>query len=133
MKTKLPTKPGPYWWRAKEGDKWRLIDVYMHSACKMLFGCFMGDYMGRSLADLVGQWSPCPNPDEVKIFYEIQITKLQYGSKVLLRANSKPQAIQDIIRHVYGSCKGEWMKDWERLQAKGYTCQKVRVFKEVEG
>lgn len=65
----VPARPGWYWWRDQEGEKF-VVDVWKTSAD----GCFRvsccRDYKpgGRSIelyADLGGEWSgPIPAPDE---------------------------------------------------------------------
>jgi hypothetical protein len=61
MKTELPTKPGPYYWREKDGDEWELWHVLDN-------GSELTAHRGFNVAflpDLGGQWLPIPPAEEL--------------------------------------------------------------------
>jgi len=61
MKTELPTKPGPYYWREKDGDEWELWHVLDN-------GSELTAHRGFNVAflpDLGGQWLPIPTAEEL--------------------------------------------------------------------
>ena len=61
MSTKLPTKPGPYYWREKDGDEWELWHVLDN-------GSELTAHRGFNVAflpDLGGQWLPIPTAEEL--------------------------------------------------------------------
>jgi len=66
MKTELPTKPGAYYWREKDGDEWELVivvfhnDPFMEPTVKFVFNDFEND-----LKAMDGQWLPIPTADEL--------------------------------------------------------------------
>lgn len=55
----LPTTPGPYWWRAKDGDEWELVilDKNRHPWNEDAYN------MGP-LSDMQGQWAKVHRPDD---------------------------------------------------------------------
>ena len=65
----LPTKPGPYYWREKDGDEWALGNVfesYDWEACReqcLYFETF--NISRKPLNDMQGQWLPIPTADEL--------------------------------------------------------------------
>lgn len=68
---KLPTKPGPYYWRESDGDVWELWHVLDN-------GSELTAHQGFNVAflpDLGGQWLPIPPADE--------LVKLQAKAKMV--------------------------------------------------
>lgn len=66
MEANLPTTPGPYWWRERDGDEWRSI-ILTHVDIEAIqedipeFGEAYIDGMTVS----GGQWAKAHNPDEI--------------------------------------------------------------------
>ena len=61
MKTELPTKVGPYYWRESDGDAWELWHVLDN-------GSELTAHRGFNVAflpDLGGQWLPIPTAEEL--------------------------------------------------------------------
>lgn len=63
---KLPTKPGPYWWREKDGDEWELGWVSCPWGRDLVWETIklatQQDY--QIVSDMGGQWKRIHNPDE---------------------------------------------------------------------
>jgi hypothetical protein len=59
----LPTKPGPYYWREKDGDKWKLGNVFENYDKRFYFELF--NIAGKPVIDLQGQWLPIPTAEEL--------------------------------------------------------------------
>lgn len=61
MSNNLPTEPGPYWWRKKEGDEWEIREiyklgqslVYYHDRCDW-----------ETVQEMGGQWAKAHKPDQ---------------------------------------------------------------------
>lgn len=70
MKTdinQLPTKPGPYWFREKDGDEWaKIFEIRQWKGG--MYACQIwptNEVLEEGLMHhFVGQWSPIPMPDE---------------------------------------------------------------------
>jgi hypothetical protein len=59
----LPTKPGPYYWREKDGDKWKLGNVFENYDKRFYFELF--NIVGKPVVDMGGQWLPIPTAEEL--------------------------------------------------------------------
>lgn len=62
MSNQLPTKPGHYHWREKDGDEWEVGKIYRGFDGELHFETV--NIAGDSVEELGGQWSPIPTPDE---------------------------------------------------------------------
>jgi len=134
MSTELPTKPGPYYWREKDGDEWALGNVFESYDCReqcLYFETF--NISGKPLNDMQGQWLPIPTPDELvelqakaKAYVEGETAACIFcpdGKFVLARINAI--LAWDDLEVIKMDIKRD-------LRKQGYTCHKVRVCKEVE-
>ena len=119
----LPTKPGPYYWREKDGDKWSIKEVYVNYKTKNLEAAHISSLDGRGLSMqspeyIGGQWLPIPTAEEL----------------VELPAKAKAY---DEGQHEWGlfDTEGKFAVTCPNEQkhlANGWTCCKVRVCREVE-
>jgi len=81
----LPTKPGPYYWREKDGDGWEPVivihhnDPFMEPTVKFVLNDFEND-----LKAMEGQWLPIPNAEELM---ELQACKIELQN--IVKANAK--------------------------------------------
>lgn len=118
MKTNLPTEPGPYWWRAKDGDEWQTVKVDMHLDVHLI-----GGDMVCSSEECGGQWVKIQTPDEGQEIYLVRNGKGQpVGAGVGVN-----EAIQSYLQ-----CSTSPEFDFVALKNKsGYTCRKVKIV-EVE-
>ena len=66
MTTKPPTEPGDYHWRAKEGDEWSIVEVYIRDGVSWVYEDPRPFYLHENehCREVGGQWSKIPNPDE---------------------------------------------------------------------
>lgn len=129
MKTKLPTKEGNYWWRESDStdtEDWQPVIVVRRDDDSWVV-VSVGSDSPVSLEDCDGQWSPCPKPDEG---YEAWEVRDDAGDLAGLGRYSWDAKL-DCIR---SSCDpADAREAWNEREDSGYTCKKVRVFKEVEG
>ena len=93
MKTELPTKPGPYYWREKDGDEWQLvcieIHIYNRNPDVVHLSCYSGKEMRMlPIKDMGGQWLPIPTADEL---VELQAAKKMMTD--LVRAAKKVEGM----------------------------------------
>ena len=59
----LPTKPGPYYWRKSDGDKWaRVFDVQLSNSMGL---CVDAGFYYESVEQRGGQWLPIPTAEEL--------------------------------------------------------------------
>ena len=63
MSNELPTKPGPYYWREKDGDEWKLGNVFRNYDKRFYFETF--NIAGKTVVDMGGQWLPIPPAEEL--------------------------------------------------------------------
>jgi len=64
MKTELPTKPGPYYWRESDDDAWaRVFEVKLSDSMGLCFDT--GFYYYQTVKERGGQWLPIPTADEL--------------------------------------------------------------------
>jgi len=63
VKTELPTKPGPYYWRESDGDEWELGNVFKNYDKSFYFEAF--NIVGKPVVDMGGQWLPIPTAEEL--------------------------------------------------------------------
>ena len=131
----LPTKPGPYYWREKDGDEWELWHVLDN-------GSELTAHRGFNVAflpDLGGQWLPIPTAEEL---LELQAKAKAYDrgseqwqiwdpchSKLEMIGRTESEAITAFRHSIVSNNPPE---PWSQYLAAGYTCSKVRVCKEVE-
>lgn len=127
---KPPTEPGDYHWREKEGDAWQILNVENHVYNNHPLVCELSYYNGeemdmRPVKGLEGQWSRIPKPDEGA---EATVISNKEGVPVGIGGTTK-EACQNFLQ---GSDCPESNVQTLIVRA-GYTCKKVRIFKEVEG
>lgn len=118
----LPTKPGPYYWRKSDGDKW------VHTSVVDCLGQLRGGNARRPYQEAVssmgGQWLSIPTADE--------LLELQAKAKMVDDG-------QEMMQLAYDANKMSLLVTPDNKEvvdiytkATGYTCRKVRVCKEVE-
>ena len=136
MKTELPTKPGPYYWREKDGDEWEIHTVFIDDELNntLMASCPIDDTW-YATENWGGQWLPIPTPDELvelqakakaKAYDEGETAACIFcpdGKFVLARINAI--LAWDDLEVIKMDIKRD-------LRKQGYTCIKVRVCKEVE-
>ena len=76
MKTELPTKVGPYYWRESDGDKWKLGNVFRNYDKRFYFETF--NIGGKPVVDMGGQWLAIPTAEEL---VELQAVKKMVDEK----------------------------------------------------
>ena len=137
MSTELPTKPGAYYWREKDGDKWKLGNVFENYDKRFYFELF--NIVGKPVVDMGGQWLPIPTAEEL---VKLQAKAKSYDkgreqwqiwdpchSKLEMVGRTQDEAIIAFRKSITYSNPPE---PWSQFLAAGYTCRKVRVCKEVE-
>jgi hypothetical protein len=134
MSTKLPTKPGPYYWREKDGDEWEIHTVFIDDELNntLMASCPIDDTW-YATENWGGQWLPIPTAEELvelqakaKAYVEGETAACIFcpdGKFVLARINAI--LAWDDLEVIKMDIKRD-------LRNQGYTCHKVRVFKEVE-
>ena len=85
----LPTKPGTYYWREKDGDEFQLvcieIHIYNRNPDVVHLSCYSGQEMRMvPVKDMGGQWLPIPTADEL---VELQACKIELQN--IVKANAK--------------------------------------------
>lgn len=121
MSTKLPTKPGSYYWRESDGDKWKLGNVFESYDCReqcLYFETF--NISGKPLNDMQGQWLPIPTADEL----------------VELQAKAKAKAYDEGTQQIAVYSEVIWSDNYLNMLEKadltfGSPKVRVRVCKEV--
>lgn len=131
MKTNLPTTPGPYWWREKDGDEWIFIsvtaivgDLYAES---LFIPKEMKSYLDR-WGDYypVGQWSKAHNPDEG---VEAWATVSADGNWVTI-GESRTEALREFCcRGNRNFSENDVERMWEKYAKEGYTCAPVTIYR----
>lgn len=121
MTTNLPTKPGPYWWRAKEGDELRIIHVevaMLNDEPEVNGMCCESPESGEyvHVSEMGGQWSRIPTPDEGLDAFEVIGPK---GEMI---------CVWDDEQHTK-----DFIKTFNKVGKVKYTCRKVRVIPVEEG
>jgi len=117
----LPTKPGPYYWRESDGDKWKLGNVFESYDCReqcLYFETF--NISGKPLNDMQGQWLPIPTADEL----------------VELQAKAKAKAYDEGTQQIAVYSEVIWSDNYLNMLEKadltfGSPKVRVRVCKEV--
>ena len=89
MSTKLPTKPGPYYWREKDGDEWEIHTVFIDDELNntLMASCPIDDTW-YATENWGGQWLPIPTADEL---VELQAAKKMMTD--LVRAAKKVEGM----------------------------------------
>lgn len=121
----LPTKPGAYYWRESDGDKWEHI-IVIDPGNGHLYG--HDGVVATSLHDweqdygAVGEWFPIPTAEEL----------------VELQAKAKMVDEGDATYGIYNG-KGEfmWSDSFLNLREKsglpiGYTCEPVTIIRKAK-
>jgi hypothetical protein len=121
----LPTKPGPYYWREKDGDKWSIKEVYVNYKTKNLEAAHISSLDGRGLSMqspeyIGGQWLPIPTADEL----------------VELQAKAKAKAYDEGTQQIAVYSEVIWSDNYLNMLEKadltfGSPKVRVRVCKEV--
>jgi len=127
MKTELPTKPGPYYWREKDGDEWEIAQI---NRCMDVY--FVACDMHYKLRETGGEWLPIPTADEL---VELQACKKMVDEGQEAWGVFAP-AGQCIEINTIANCEQQvtYLNETDMfLDGQEYTCRKVRVCKEVEG
>lgn len=133
----LPTKPGPYYWREKDGDEWELGNVFINYDKRFYFEAC--NIVGKSVIDMKGQWLPIPPAEEL---VELRAKAKAYDkgseqwqiwdpchSKLEMIGRTESEAITAFRHSIVSNNPPE---PWSQYLAAGYTCRKVRVCREVE-
>jgi len=62
----LPTKPGPYYWREKDGDEWEIHTVFVdYELNNTLMAFCQMDETWYAVENWGGQWLPIPTAEEL--------------------------------------------------------------------
>ena len=117
----LPTKPGPYYWRESDGDKWKLGNVFESYDCReqcLYFETF--NISGKPLNDMQGQWLPIPTAEEL----------------LELQAKAKAKAYDEGTQQIAVYSEVMWSDNYLNMREKadlpfGSPKVRVRVCKEV--
>jgi|DEB0MinimDraft_6_1074348.scaffolds.fasta_scaffold38672_4 hypothetical protein len=126
----LPTKPGSYYWREKDGDEWELWHVLDN-------GSELTAHRGFNVAflpDLGGQWLPVPAAEEL---VELQAKANAYddGQKLWVSFDVETGEPYAIDRDPAITIHDTWKLLGRHPQGNmpgGFVNSKVRVCKEVE-
>lgn len=63
MNNNLPTTPGPYWWREKDGDEWdRVLNVQLSDSMGL---CVDLGFYYETVKERGGQWAKAHSPEEL--------------------------------------------------------------------
>jgi hypothetical protein len=85
MKTELPTKPGPYYWREKDGDEWEIHTVFVdYELNNTLMAFCQMDETWYAVENWGGQWLPIPPAEEL---VELRACKIELQN--IVKANAK--------------------------------------------
>jgi hypothetical protein len=79
MTTKQPTEPGSYHWRAKEGDKWEILSVFLPEEHGPLWVLNWRNGDHSLVQRKSGQWQRIPNPDEMQEAWAVRCPAGQYA------------------------------------------------------
>jgi hypothetical protein len=78
MSTELPTKPGPYYWREKDGDEWEIHTVFIDDELNhTLMALCPIDDTWYATENWGGQWLPIPTAE---VLVELQ-AKAKFATK----------------------------------------------------
>ena len=133
----LPTKPGPYYWREKDGDKWSIKEVYVNYKTKNLEAAHISSLDGRGLSMqspeyIGGQWLPIPPAEEL---VELQAKAKAYDegcvdAYVVTSVSGRSVSIDFTEPRAWSLAErleGIFRCD---LESSGYTCEPVTIFRE---
>lgn len=137
--TNLPDKSGNYYWREKDGDEWRIIQVelsMLNNEPEVNGMCcespLSGEYVHVSEID--GEWLPIPTADELvelkackKMVDEGQVAYAVYddiGALVSVDGDSEDDAWQWACNLMECS--------QTTLERKDYTCEPVTIVRKVK-
>lgn len=117
MEANLPTTPGPYWWREKDGDEWEYGEVYRgHSGDLYWETMAIG---GQPLDHMQGQWAKAHNPDEGIVAWAVFNI-----DEFFVSAPTKRLAQQAASQAMYGR-----LDRWDALEVLGGTCEPVTIYR----
>lgn len=110
MNNNLPTTPGSYWWREKDGDEWEQIrEVYPHADLEL---AVIDEGDECTPQQIGGQWAKAHKPDEGIEAWAVFNNRT--GSFAVCWEDQ--EAAQDMT------------VDFNNMATKDrYTCRKVRV------
>ena len=87
--SKLPTKPGTYYWREKDADEW--VAVHVVEDCSIIgheFGVLFPETQALvDLVDLHGQWLLIPTAQEVMELLRLVDEVLSWGESIVDTSN----------------------------------------------
>lgn len=95
MKIKLPTKPGPYYWRESDGDAWDSI-IFVRRARnsdkQTVMKAYEDGYHPRNISEIQGEWLPIPTAAEL---VELQAAKkmVDDGAEIVSCNNKPPMTV----------------------------------------
>ena len=77
----LPTKPGPYYWREKDGDEWaRIFEVRISDSMGL---CINAGFYYESVEQRGGQWLPLPTAEELVELIRLVDEVLSWGETII--------------------------------------------------
>jgi len=87
--SQLPTKPGPYYWREKDGDEWaRVFDVQLSNSIGL---CVDAGFYYESVQQRGGQWLPIPTAEEL-----VELLRLVDGVRIdMEQLHSQSESMTD--------------------------------------
>jgi hypothetical protein len=80
----LPTKPGPYYWREKDGDEWEIHTVFIDDELNhTLMALCPIDDTWYATENWGGQWLPIPTAEELVELIRLVDEVLSWGEKII--------------------------------------------------
>ena len=129
IKTELPTKAGPYYWRESDGDEWtRVFEVRLSESMGL---CVNAGFYYETVQQRGGQWIPIPTAEEL---VKLQEKAKAYDDGTEAWGVYNP-AGQFVLTGDKSNCEQQvdYMNDTDIFTVhQKYTCRKVRVCKEAE-
>jgi len=124
LMNELPTKPGPYYWRETDGDKWELWHVLDN-------GSELTAHRGFNVAflpDLGGQWLPIPTADEL-VELQAKAKMVDYGqeAEMVFDHHNRVRHLGSIID--YAKLLGFTVT---HLRMNGYTCEPATIVRKAK-
>jgi hypothetical protein len=131
----LPTKPGPYYWREKDGDEWEIHTVYIDDELNhTLMALCPIDDTWYATENWGGQWLPIPAAEE--------LVELQAAKKMVDEGHEMYCVTNGIDAVSYlGKCESHaWLgaelvhdRDPDSLTIDdGYTCEPVTIVRKAK-
>jgi len=123
-----PTKPGHYWWRAKDEDEWVIAEVILKNS-RLNIRCQNGDCLVSAYG---GQWVSCHNPGEGVEGVE-GWGVFEQGAKIpCFTGSTEQEAITTFVGPDNAGNLRIMMWEYAK-QHEGYTCKPITIHPREEG